>query len=109
MPPFTKVHVHWMNLMRNQIIQKFQSFEILKKRDARQRTHFLNHLIKKKCLMGSKCLALDEVTHERNKHAKKHIWLPIDTHFEFFLGFSTFLALNQNLNTQLCMIVKNHH
>jgi hypothetical protein len=26
-----KVHVHWMNLMKNQIIQKFQSFEFWKK------------------------------------------------------------------------------
>jgi len=27
-----KIHVHWVNLMKNQIIQKFQSFEIKKKR-----------------------------------------------------------------------------
>jgi hypothetical protein len=32
MPPSMKIHVHWMNLMKNQIIQKFQSLEILKKR-----------------------------------------------------------------------------
>jgi hypothetical protein len=31
----------------------------LKKRATRQRTHFLNHLIKNLCSMGSKCLALD--------------------------------------------------
>ncbi len=54
-----KIHVHWMNLMKNQIIQNFQSFEILKERAARQRIHFLNHLIKKLCSMGSKFLALD--------------------------------------------------
>jgi hypothetical protein len=54
-----KVHVLWMNLMKNQIIQKFQSFEILMGRVVRQRTFFLNHLIKKKCSMGSKCLPLD--------------------------------------------------
>ncbi len=53
-----KVHVHWMNLMKNQIIQKFQSLEILKERATRQRTHFVNYLIKKLCSMGSKCLAL---------------------------------------------------
>jgi hypothetical protein len=29
---FMKVHVNWMNLMKNQIKQKFQSFEILKER-----------------------------------------------------------------------------
>jgi hypothetical protein len=54
-----KVHVHWINLKRNQIIQKFQSLEILNKRVVRQRTHLKNHLIKKLYSMGSKCLALD--------------------------------------------------
>jgi hypothetical protein len=48
-----------MNLMKNQIIQKFQSLESLKERVVSQRTHFFNHLIKKLCSMGSKCLALD--------------------------------------------------
>jgi hypothetical protein len=42
-----KKHVHWMNLMKNQIKQKFQSFEILKERVVRQKIHVLNHLIKK--------------------------------------------------------------
>jgi len=56
---FMKVHVHWMNLMKKQIKQKNLSLEILKERATRQRTHFLNHLIKKLCSMGSKCLALD--------------------------------------------------
>jgi len=36
-----KIHVHQMNLMKNQIIQKFQSLEILKERAARKRTHLL--------------------------------------------------------------------
>jgi hypothetical protein len=35
-----KVHVHSMDLMKNQIIQKSQSFE-MKKWVARQRIHFL--------------------------------------------------------------------
>jgi hypothetical protein len=26
--PSMKVHVHWVNLMKNQIIQQFQSFEV---------------------------------------------------------------------------------
>jgi hypothetical protein len=54
-----KVHVHWMDLMKNQIIRKIQSFHILKERVTRQRTHFLIHLKRKLCSMGSKCLALD--------------------------------------------------
>jgi hypothetical protein len=55
-----KVHVHSVNLMKNQIIQKFQSLEIFKDRVTKQRTHFFNDLAKKKfnCSMGSKCLAL---------------------------------------------------
>jgi hypothetical protein len=47
-----------IDLTLNQIIQNFQSVEILKERVMRQRTHFLNHLIKQLCSMGSKCLAL---------------------------------------------------
>ncbi len=40
-PPSMKVHVHWMNLMKNQIVQKFQSFKNLKKRAVtRQKIHF---------------------------------------------------------------------
>jgi hypothetical protein len=61
MPPSMKLHVHWMNLMKNQMKEnfQFQNLEILKERATRERTHFLNHLIKKICSMGSKCLALD--------------------------------------------------
>ncbi len=40
--PFMKVHVHWVNLMKNQIIQQFQSLEILKERATTQKVHFLN-------------------------------------------------------------------
>jgi hypothetical protein len=40
MPPFMKVHVHWVKLMKNQIIQKFQSLKMLKERVARQKIHF---------------------------------------------------------------------
>jgi hypothetical protein len=36
-----------------------KSLEILKKKATRQKTHFLKHLIKTLCSMGSKCLALD--------------------------------------------------
>jgi hypothetical protein len=44
--------------MKNQIIKKLQSLKILKERAARQMTHFLNHLAKKLCSMGSKRLTL---------------------------------------------------
>jgi hypothetical protein len=68
MPPFMKVHVHWMNLMKNQIIQKFQSLEFLKKRVARQRTHFKNHLIKKLCSIF-KMFSI-----RRRSHVQEIIW-----------------------------------
>jgi hypothetical protein len=58
MPSFMKVHVHWMSLIKNQIIQKFQSFESLNVRDAKQKDSFFKPF-DKKCLMSSKCLALD--------------------------------------------------
>jgi len=41
MSPFMKVHVHGMNLMNNQIIQNFHSFEILKEKVVRERIIFL--------------------------------------------------------------------
>jgi hypothetical protein len=47
MPPSMKVHVLWMNLIKNQIIQKFQSVEILKEGAVEKGIHFLNDLIKK--------------------------------------------------------------
>jgi hypothetical protein len=40
MPISIKVHVHWINLMKNQIIQKIQSLEILNEKATRQRTCF---------------------------------------------------------------------
>jgi hypothetical protein len=46
-------------MIKNQIIQKFQNLGILKQRATRQRIHFKNHLINKKMLIGSKCVALD--------------------------------------------------
>jgi hypothetical protein len=58
MPPFMKIHVHWMNLIKNQIIQEFQSLENLKERAIRQRIHFFNHLTKKVMFNMLKMLAL---------------------------------------------------
>jgi hypothetical protein len=41
MSPSMKVHVHGINLMKNQIIQKFHGFEILKENIFMQKIHFL--------------------------------------------------------------------
>ncbi len=39
-PLSINVHVHWMNLIKNQILQKYESFEILKERVVKQRAQF---------------------------------------------------------------------
>jgi len=85
MPPSMKVHVHYMNLMKNQIIQKFQSLEILKEMATRKRTHFFNHLTKKMCLIGSKMSSLKCKSHVQEIILwKKHVWLSIETQFGNF-------------------------
>jgi hypothetical protein len=38
--PFMQVHVNQMNFIKNQIISKFQSVEILHQKDARERIPF---------------------------------------------------------------------
>jgi hypothetical protein len=43
-----KIHIHWMNLMKNQIIQKCQSFEILKEMAIKQKIHFYSHSLLQK-------------------------------------------------------------
>jgi hypothetical protein len=54
-----KVHVNWMNLMKNQIIQKCQNFENLKERVVKQKIFILfYHLTKKYVQWAKKCLAL---------------------------------------------------
>jgi hypothetical protein len=40
-----RLHVYWMNLMKNQIIKFFQNLEVFYERATRQRIH-LNHLTK---------------------------------------------------------------
>jgi hypothetical protein len=54
MSPSMKVDVHWVNLMKSLIIEKFQNLIFLQENVAKQRTHFLNHLAKQLCSMGSK-------------------------------------------------------
>jgi hypothetical protein len=86
-----KVHVHSVNLIKNQIIQKFQSLEILKERVVRQRICFLNYLVKTFMFNGFKICSF---------RCKSHVWeiiLPknmfgrplklILGFFEIFLGF----------------------
>jgi hypothetical protein len=54
MPLSMKIPIHWMNLMKNQIIKKIQSLEFFKERVTRQKTHLKNQLIKKIMFNGFK-------------------------------------------------------
>jgi hypothetical protein len=84
MPLSMKVHVHWMNLMKNQIKQKFQSFEILKEKAIRQRIHFLNHLIYKKMFNGFKMFSFICRSHVQEIILLKNMFgCPL----KFILGF----------------------
>ncbi len=47
-----------MNLMKNQIIQKSQSFEIFEGQGFKAKDPFKNHSAKNLCPIGSKCLPL---------------------------------------------------
>jgi hypothetical protein len=70
-----KVHVHWMNLMKNQIIQKFQSLEILKERAAKQKTHLKKkHLIKKKMFNGFKMFNFRSTSHVKEINMPKNMF-----------------------------------
>ncbi len=44
MSPSMKIHVQYVNLMKNQIIRKIQSFEILRETTTRQKNLFFSHL-----------------------------------------------------------------
>ncbi len=35
-----KIHVHWVKLVKNQIIKKFPNLQILKEKASRQMIHF---------------------------------------------------------------------
>ncbi len=56
MAPSMKVHVHWMNFMKNQIKQKFQDLE---GKGYKAKDSFFKPFDKKNCSMSLKCLTLD--------------------------------------------------
>jgi hypothetical protein len=77
----------------------------LKEIDTKQRTHFFNHLTKKKYSMVSKCLALDA---SLSKLPKNMFGCPLKLILGF-LSFLEFFAMNKTIHTQLSMNVKTHH
>ncbi len=72
---------------------------------CKAKNSFKNHLTKKLCSMDSKYLTLGAGHCVRNNLAKKHVWCPL----KLILGIFTFLVINQNIHTELCMNVKIHH
>jgi hypothetical protein len=77
-----------MNLMKNQIIQKLKSLEILKENVARKRVQFFLPFDKKLCSMGSKCLTLDVGHVQKITLPKKMLGYPM----KLILGFSKILC-----------------
>jgi len=91
--------------MKNQIIQKFQSFEILKERAANKDSLFEKFdktiIFNRFKVFNFRCRShVQEVSLPKNMFL-----LYIETHFGIFI----FLVVNQNIYTQLCMNVKTHH
>jgi hypothetical protein len=93
-----KIYVHWVNLMKNQIIHKFQSLEIKKKKGYKAKRSFFNDLTKYMFngfkMSSFKCRWC-------RSHVKEII-LPKKLDCTFFV-------INQNIDTQSCMDMKNHH
>jgi hypothetical protein len=104
-----KVHVHEMNLMKNQIID-FKSFEILKEKVARKKkTHFFNHLTKRIMFNMFKMSSLGCRSHVHEIILSKNMFgCPLKFILKLFGDFYV-LTLNQNIHAQLCMNVKTHH
>ncbi len=104
-----KILVHWMNLMKNQIIQKFQNLGILKERATRQKTHFKNHLIKKKMFNGFKMSSFRCRSHVHEIILLKNIFgCPLKFILVIFGNFCIY-GIKLKYHTKLCMDVKNHH
>jgi hypothetical protein len=65
-----------------------------------------NHLIKKLCSMGSKCLVWSASHMCKKKYCQKTCLVIRWNSFLKFMGIFAFLAINKNIHTQLCMNVK---
>jgi hypothetical protein len=89
-----KIHVHWMNLIKNQIIQKLRSFEILKERATKQKNSFKKPFDKKIMFNGFKM----QVTCAGNKLAKKMFTCLLEVILKSFEIFFLFIVLNQNIH-----------
>jgi hypothetical protein len=90
-------------------MQKSQSLKNLKETATKQRTHFFKPFNKKIIFSGFKMFSFRCKSHVQEIITKKHVWLSIEIQFGIFLNFTTFLAMNQNIHTQLCTNVKTHH
>jgi hypothetical protein len=87
--PFMKVHVHWMNLMKNQIKQKLRSLNFKKKRVARQRAHIFKPFDKKIMFNGFKMSSFRCKSHAQEIILLKNMF---SCPLKLILGFFRFLA-----------------
>jgi hypothetical protein len=101
-----KIYVHWMNLMTNQIIQKISKSWNFERKGFNAKNSLLKPFGKKIMFNGFKMSSF------RCKHVHEIILLKNTFGYplKLILGFYMFLAINQNIDTQLiCMNVKTHH
>jgi len=109
MPFSMKVYVHYMNLMKTKLYKNFKVFKLWRKGLQRKRIIFKNHLSKKLCSRGSKCLVWGACHMCKKKSCQKTCLVVHWNSFLNFLRIYVFRAINQNIHTQLCMNVKTHH
>ncbi len=104
-----KVHVHQMNLMKNQIIQK--KFNVLKfwRRRSQGKTLIFLIIWQKIMFNGFKMSNFRCKSHVQEIILPNKCLVVCRNSYYNFLGFFTFLVINQNIYTQLCMNVKTHH
>jgi hypothetical protein len=105
------LHVHWWTWWKTKSYKNFRLLKLWRKRLQGKRLIFLTISLKI-VFNGFKMSSFRCKSHVLKINLPKNVWLSIETHFGIFgdfLEFSKFLALNQNIHTQLCMNVKNHH
>jgi hypothetical protein len=105
MPPSMKIYVHWMNLMKNQIIQQCQILKFWKK-GLQGKGFFFLTIWQKNMWNGFKMSSFRCKSHVQEIILPKNMF---SCPFKLILGFFVFLAINQNICTQLCMNMKTHH
>jgi hypothetical protein len=91
------------NLYKNFKVFKFE------RKGYKEKDIFKNHLTKELCSMGSKCLAWSVGHMCKKKSCQKTCLVVHWNSFLQYLRIFSFLVINKNIHTQLCINVKTHH